>query len=226
MRWRRGTAASRSLRVEFAPPIAYNQPEIGPHNRSLHMSSNPTPPAGAPPGNATAAPDPATVELALELRQILVPLDFSAHAMKALHYATGFARLSGAKLILLHVTEPIVYPSDFGYVPLPPNTLEENFQRDARDRLEAVAAEQAKAGVTCEVALRLGKPYHEIAAAAREHQVDLVVITTHGYTGLTHVLLGSTAERVVRHAPCPVLVVRYQETESAPAKTENAPAAG
>lgn len=226
MRWRRATAAGRSLRVEFAPPIAYNHPEIGPHNRSLHMSSNPTPPAGAPPGNATAAPGPATVELALELRQILVPLDFSAHAMKALHYATGFARLSGAKLILLHVTEPIVYPSDFGYVPLPPNTLEENFQRDARDRLEAVAAEQVKAGVTCEVALRLGKPYHEIAAAAREHQVDLVVITTHGYTGLTHVLLGSTAERIVRHAPCPVLVVRYQETESAPAKTENAPAAG
>lgn len=99
--------------------------------------------------------------------------------MKALRYAAGFARLFGAKIILLHVTEPIAYPSDFGYVPLPPNTLEENFlQRDARDRLGAVAADQAKAGVTCEVALRLGKPYHEIAAAAREHEVDLVVITT------------------------------------------------
>jgi len=168
---------------------------------------------GLTPAEAASAPT-TTPAPALEVKLILVPLDFSTHAMKALRYATALARLFGARLIVMHVTEPIVYPSDFGYAPLPPQGLEENFQKDARERLEAVAAEQTAAGVACEVALRLGKPYQEIAAAARELQVDLVVITTHGYAGLTHVLLGSTAERVVRHAPCPVMVVRDQETEA------------
>ncbi len=176
------------------------------------MNPNPTSAEGRLPEGEAATPN-ASPGSVLELGRILVPLDFSAHAMKALRYAVAFARLFRARLILMHVTEPIVYPSDFGYVPLPPNTLEENFQRDARDRLEAVAAEHAASGVTCEVVLRLGKPYQEIAATAREYQVDLVVITTHGYAGLTHVLLGSTAERVVRHSPCPVLVVRDQEAE-------------
>jgi nucleotide-binding universal stress UspA family protein len=167
---------------------------------------------GPAPAGAVSTSSP-TAASALEVKRLLVPLDFSAHAMKALRYATAFARLFRARLIVLHVTEPIVYPSDFGYAPLPPQALEENFQQDARERLEAVASEQSAAGVACEVALRLGKPYQEIAAAAREMQVDLIVITTHGYAGLTHVLLGSTAERVVRHAPCPVLVVRDQETD-------------
>lgn len=163
-----------------------------------------------------------------EIRRILVPLDFSAHAMNALRYATGFARQSNATLIFVHVTEPVVYPSDFGYAPLPPNALEENFQRDARERLEAVAGEQIAAGLKAQVVMRVGKPYYEIAEAARELEADLIVITTHGYAGLTHVLLGSTAERVVRHAPCPVLVVREQarkpHAESASLDPAGAPA--
>jgi nucleotide-binding universal stress UspA family protein len=150
---------------------------------------------------------------ALQLERILVPLDFSAHAMRALRYAAAFARQFGASLSLLHVMEPVVYPADFGYAPLPPSDLEETFQRDARERLEALAAEQTAAGIAAQALLRVGKPYAEIAAAAREIPADLIVITTHGYAGLTHVLLGSTAERVVRHAPCPVFVVREQERE-------------
>jgi nucleotide-binding universal stress UspA family protein len=61
--------------------------------------------------------------------------------------------------------------------------------------------------------VRLGHPYQEITDAARELKVDLIVISTHGYTGLKHVLLGSTAERIVRHAPCPVLTVREKEQD-------------
>jgi universal stress protein A len=149
----------------------------------------------------------------LAIKRIVVPLDFSGHAMKALRYATAFARQFGATLVFVHVTEPVVYPSDFGYAPLPPNALEENFQRDARERLGALAREQVAAGLKAEVVLRIGKPYYEIVTTAQEQEADLIVITTHGYAGLTHVLLGSTAERVVRHAPCPVLVVREQEHE-------------
>ncbi|HTD65875.1 MAG TPA: universal stress protein, partial [Candidatus Limnocylindria bacterium] len=63
--------------------------------------------------------------------------------------------------------------------------------------------------------VRNGVPFHEIAQAAATLKIDLIVISTHGYTGLKHVLLGSTAERVVRHAPCPVLVVRKEERDFA-----------
>lgn len=150
------------------------------------------------------------MSLALQIRQILVPLDFSPHGQKSLRYAAAFARQFQARLILLHVTEPVDYPADFGYAPVPQHAIEENFQKDARERLETIAQEAAAAGLPTEVVLRIGRPYHEITSVAREYHVDLIIVTTHGYTGLTHVLLGSTAERVVRHAPCPVLVVRDQ----------------
>jgi len=150
---------------------------------------------------------------ALGIRRILVPLDFSEHALKALRYATALARQFGASLLLVHVTEPIVYPSDFGYAPLPPNALEENFQRDAQERMQVVVASIQQEGIEARVLLRVGRPYHEIVTAASECGADLIIVTTHGYTGLTHVLLGSTAERVVRHARCPVLVVRDVEAE-------------
>lgn len=145
---------------------------------------------------------------AAAFRRILVPLDFSEHAQKALRYATALARQFDSSLVLVHVIEPLVYPADFGYTPLPANLLEQDFEREANARLEAVAAAQAAVGFQVEHFVRIGKPYHEIALAAAEQRADLVVLTTHGYTGLTHVLLGSTAERVIRHAPCPVLVVR------------------
>ena len=169
--------------------------------------------AGTLPGGGT--PNPTGTLPPLQLKRILVPLDFSPHAQRALRYAAGLARLFQSELVLLHVTEPVVYPSDFGYAPLPTNEFEETFRRDACERLEELARAQAGAGVKAEAVLRLGKPYVEITTAAKELGADLIVITTHGYTGLTHVVLGSTAERVVRHAPCPVLVVR--ESETAPA---------
>lgn len=173
-------------------------------------SKVPSPPA---PGVKAGTHPPTLPTAGLKLSRILVPLDFSEHAFKALRYARAFAAQFGSKLCLLHVTEPVVYPSDFGYSPLPQNALEENFQRDARVRLDAMVDEWRRDGVECEAVLRVGKPYQEIAAVAQEKETDLIIVTTHGYTGLTHVLLGSTAERVIRHAPCPVLVVREQEHE-------------
>lgn len=169
--------------------------------------------AGTMDGGGT--PNPVGTMPPLQLKRILVPLDFSAHALRALRYAAGLARLFQSELVLLHVTEPVVYPSDFGYAPLPTNEFEETFRRDAQDRLTELAKAQLADGVKAEPVLRLGKPYVEITTAARELGADLIVITTHGYTGLTHVVLGSTAERVVRHAPCPVLVVREPETATA-----------
>lgn len=145
-------------------------------------------------------------------RRILLPLDLSAHSFQALPAAEALARLGGATLCLLHVAEPIAYPTDLGYAPVISGEVEAGLHQGARRRLEELAAPPRERGFSVQTALRVGRPFLEIAEAARTVAADLVVITTHGFTGLKHVLLGSTAERVVRHAPCPVWVVRAPAT--------------
>lgn len=164
--------------------------------------------------NATSQPTPNTEVAAGEAaarfppRRILLPLDLSAHSFQALPTAEALARLSGATLHLLHVAEPLAYPTDLGYAPVLSGEVEAGLHQSARQRLEELVHDLQKRGVQAEARLRVGRPFLEIAEAARALAVDLVVVTTHGFTGLKHVLLGSTAERVVRHAPCPVWVVR------------------
>jgi len=177
---------------------------------------NPSPPTESPGASANESSNGkarARVAPALQLRRILVPLDFSTPSLKALRYARAFAHQFKAGLVLLHVTEPVVFPSELGYAPLATETLERSFQEDAQAKLSAIALEPTATALPVETVLRVGRPFHEIVSAAAELNTDLIIIATHGFTGLTHVLLGSTAERVVRHAPCPVLVVREQEHE-------------
>lgn len=141
-------------------------------------------------------------------RRILLPLDLSAHSFQALPAAEALARLSGATLCLVHVAEPIAYPTDLGYAPVLSGEVEAGLHQGARRRLDELVRDLQARGLAAEARLRVGRPFLEIAEAARAAAADLVVVTTHGFTGLKHVLLGSTAERVVRHAPCPVWVVR------------------
>ncbi|PYK98861.1 MAG: universal stress protein [Verrucomicrobia bacterium] len=148
----------------------------------------------------------------LRIKSILVPIDFSTSSKKALQYAVPFARQFGAKLTLLHVVEPVATPDFANSFPL----MMENDKVKAasRGQLEHIIKEQAIAPKLVEKTLvRFGRSFHEIADAARTLKVDLIIISTHGYTGLKHALLGSTTERVVRYAPCPVLVVREREHE-------------
>lgn len=153
-----------------------------------------------------ANPAPAS----LKLSKILVPVDFSEESKKALNYGLGFARQFGATLVLLHVVEVIVYPGEIGYGSFMPPMTEETLAANAKARLETMAKE-ITLPTPVQTLVRLGSPFTEIVAAAKDEDLDLIVIATHGYTGLKHVLLGSTAERVVRHAPCPVLTVRVRE---------------
>jgi universal stress protein A len=151
---------------------------------------------------------PRKLPTAAMIRSILVPIDFSGPSDNALEYAISLVRQFDAKLILLHVVQPFPTP-DFDYYPIAMES--EKVMSKGKQRLEQVAA---KAGVDPEVIsqvlVRIGVPYREITDAARTSNVDLIVIATHGYTGVAHVFMGSTAERVVRHAQCSVLVVRGQ----------------
>jgi len=131
--------------------------------------------------------------------------------MKALRYALSFAAQFRAKIALVHVVEPVIYaPADLGY---PPAVDEEDAIQPAIERLEKVAKRAVEPRLYWKSVVRIGHPYEEIITVARELEADLIIITTHGYTGLKHVLMGSTAERVVRRAPCPVLTVRERERE-------------
>jgi universal stress protein A len=148
----------------------------------------------------------------VRIKSILVPTDFSVESEKALAYALPFARQFGAKLTLLHVVEPIATPDFAKTFPL----VSENDQVKAncKRHLERILKDLEIGPEFVEkVLVRFGRAFNEIAEAARTLKVDLIIISTHGYTGLKHALLGSTTERVVRHAPCPVLVVRPREHE-------------
>jgi len=157
----------------------------------------------------------ATVELSpalLKIRRILVPIDFSAPSKKALAYAVAFAQQFGAKLMLLHVVEPVGTPDFEESFPL--NVDKDRVMAVGQEQLEHVFKEQAiDPKLVGQVLVRYGRSFNEIAKAAGTLQVDLIIISTHGYTGLKLAFLGSTTERVVRHAPCPVLVVRERQHE-------------
>lgn len=167
---------------------------------------------------STPAKNPVEPPSPLHPRTILVPVDFSPRASKALDYGLAFARQFGARLVVLHVVEvPYIGADMGGTIDVLP--LESELSRISTEQLDKLVKERIADTVAATSVIRTGQPWWEIADAAREHGADLLVLGTHGYTGLKHVLLGSTAERVVRHAPCPVLVVREQEKDCAETTT-------
>jgi universal stress protein A len=139
------------------------------------------------------------------LKQILVPVDFSECTEKALSYAVPFARQFGAILTLLHVVEPPYLPaSEMGVL------VDVETKDDAQKELEALHARLVES-VRCQTMTRKGSAEHEIIDAAKELGSDLIILGTHGRTGVERLLMGSTAEKVVRRAGCPILIVRPHE---------------
>jgi nucleotide-binding universal stress UspA family protein len=139
------------------------------------------------------------------LRRILVPIDFSQTSVQALPYTNALAARFNAEIILVHVFEPIPLPADSAY--LPPQMRHEVRNLLQQD-LGTLSREVFGENIRTRTIVRTGLPFQQITAAAKSLDADMIILTTHGYSGLKHVLLGSTAERVVRHADCPVLVVR------------------
>ena len=150
---------------------------------------------------------------AVDLKRILVPVDFSPLSKKAVHYATRLARQFGAELNLFHVVEPEIPPAFDGFM-IPPPPVSNGSSTHSAGQLKALVNSVRNAGAPrVSSTVRCGLGSIEIVDAAKELDVDLIVIATHGYTGWKHFAIGSTAERVVRAAPCPVLVVREKEHE-------------
>jgi nucleotide-binding universal stress UspA family protein len=147
----------------------------------------------------------------LKIVNILVPLDFSRPSFKALEYALPLAKRFGAKVHLVHAFDCDYPMSTFSAMPLP--IPEAEIASRAKRRLQDVAKKYAIALAPENCHVVKGRAYHAICQLARTLETDLIVTTTRGYTGLRHVLLGSTAERIVQHAPCGVLVVREHERE-------------
>jgi len=149
----------------------------------------------------------------IKLKTVLVPTDFSESARHALTYGTSFALEYDAKLLLLHVVENLTvgYASDL--FPVPMAEVFQEISGYARVELAKLAALAREKGVEVEEQVVQGKPSAEIIRVARESGVDMIVLGTHGKGMLDQALFGSTTERVVRRAPCPVLTVRLAEHE-------------
>jgi nucleotide-binding universal stress UspA family protein len=158
--------------------------------------------------------------LPFEIRRILVPVDFSETSRKALQYAVPFAAAFDAEVVLLHVVQPYSIPVELGYMPPEWQDNQQKFLQVAREELDKLRAREIGTRARSQAQVREGLPWPEITAAAGELQADLIILATHGRTGLQHVLLGSVAERVVRHAHCPVLVVREPGRDFVPPGTK------
>ena len=144
------------------------------------------------------------------LNKIIVPVDFSECSEKAVRYARALAIQSKAELAFVHIVEPYTPPPEMLTVDVA--SLESIAARAAKKYLRKLVAE-SESVVRCNSEIRIGKPWVEIIKLAREANADLIVVATHGRTGFAHVLMGSTAEQIVRHADCPVLVVRQKERD-------------
>ena len=143
----------------------------------------------------------------MAVQHILVPTDFSAYADQALAYAIALAQALQARLTLLHVFH--LSPLSVGEMPpaVLTATLHE-METNAQQRMQATLARVHHAGLQVDSAIIEGLPFQTILDTAKDKGVDLIIMGTHGRTGLTHVLMGSVAEKILRLAPCPVLVTR------------------
>ena len=142
------------------------------------------------------------------IKKVLVPIDFSDYSKSALKYAVNFAKSFNAEIILVYVVEPVIYPPDFsmGQIAMPSITTE--WDDRARDELQKLAKSEINEIANVKTIIKTGKPFVEIIETAKEENIDLIIIATHGHSGVEHILFGSTAEKVVRKAPCPVLTLR------------------
>ena len=154
-----------------------------------------------------------------EYEKILVPVDFTAHSAEAVQRAVDLAQHYSASLALIYVYEPLDYALPEGYAMYTPEQAGQ-LMEEFRERLNKMVNEVRALGISSvESHVLNGSAAIEICDFAKQHRFDLIVMGTHGRKGLSHLLMGSVAERVLRTAHCPVLTVKATEEEEAPASS-------
>lgn len=141
----------------------------------------------------------------MKIERILVPVDFSVPSLKALEEAVEFSRPYRAELIVMFAVERGFHESSL-LVP-DSSAILESQAKAAEDKLEEICRGFGARGITCRTMVEFGVAFQAIIDAAKRIEASLIFISTHGHTGLSHVLIGSVAERVVQHSACPVLTV-------------------
>ena len=147
----------------------------------------------------------------IALKRILLPTDFSPYSRCAVPYAISLARQYGSRVYVHYVLEQFISPTDILAAEVDMDDLLSKIEAGAQKKLSDFARSELPADVDREEIFQTGKAFSRIIQTAREHDIDLIVIATHGATGLSHALFGSTAEKVVRKSPCPVLSVKHTE---------------
>ena len=146
----------------------------------------------------------------MQVKRILVPVDFSKDSLNALTYAGDFASTVGAELVLLYVVEPVYYatPTDMYAVNANVATLLEEQRRLGEEQFARIGASLEKKRLRFRKLIKSGSPSQLIIDTAKAQRADMIIMATHGRTGFAHMFMGSVAEKVVRTAACPVLTVR------------------
>ncbi len=148
-----------------------------------------------------------------QIKNILLPTDFSEYSKKALPYAVSLAERYKAKLHVLHVFEQRIHPAFYLVDKETPFDLDSGLRDRALDALDEFVYNDLRGQIDFKCEVASGKPFLEIINYARDNEIDLILIATHGLTGLQYMIIGSTTERVVRKAPCPVISVKDPEHE-------------
>jgi len=144
----------------------------------------------------------------VSLDVIVVPTDFSEHSLAALDFAVGLADKYDAKLEVVFVNEPGLSISDMAWVGVDERAMDDKKIKESRRHIEEIILERIPVDVAADAEIIHGEAVSKIIEFAEDVNADLIVMATHGRTGVSHVLLGSVAEQVVRKAPCPVLTLK------------------
>lgn len=142
------------------------------------------------------------------IKKILIPTDFSSSSMHALKYAIELNKTFGARLYILHILQDITDFSEFNLSPTILPQLYAEFEQNATSKLEDIVNTIIPRDMTCDTYIIHGVPFFEIIQFSKDECIDLIVIGSHGRTGIRHVLFGSTAEKVIKKSACPVLTIK------------------
>jgi nucleotide-binding universal stress UspA family protein len=142
-------------------------------------------------------------------KEIVVPTDFSDHSLRGLDYAVEIADRFSSGLKLVYVIEPLLQAADLSWTTVDFEELNTAHKESAEKQLTQIREERIPKGIPADTVILFGKPFVEIVKFAKNENCDLIVMATHGRGAVSHILMGSTAEKVVRKAPCPVLTVKH-----------------